>query len=109
MPAAARGSSPARSCENVALGEEPDAIDRARAREAIDDAFLGEFIDARPDGLDSSVGAQVDSLSGGQIQRLGLARALYTRPRLLILDEATSALDASSESFISETLKQLHG
>lgn len=95
--------------ENVALGEEPEAIDRTRAREAIDAAFLGEFIDARPDGLDSSVGAQVDSLSGGQIQRLGLARALYTRPRLLILDEATSALDASSESFISETLKQLHG
>ena len=95
--------------DNVALGENTREVDRVRAREAIDAAFLGGFIDARPDGLDSSVGAQVDSLSGGQIQRLGLARALYPRPRLLILDEATSALDAGSEANISETLKSLHG
>jgi ATP-binding cassette subfamily C protein len=95
--------------ENIALGVDPDEIDRVRARDAIDAAFLGEFIDSLPDGMDTSVGKQVDSLSGGQIQRLGLARALYTRPRLLVLDEATSGLDAGSEAFVSDSLRQLYG
>lgn len=95
--------------ENVALGVSPVAIDRDRLARAIEDAYLTEFIATLPDGADTSVGAQVDSLSGGQIQRIGLARALYTDPSLLILDEATSGLDAGSEAFIAETLLKLHG
>jgi ATP-binding cassette subfamily C protein len=55
----------------------------------------------------SSVGKQGDSLSGGQIQRIGLARALYEQPKLIILDEATSALDATSEAFVAQSLKNL--
>jgi ATP-binding cassette, subfamily B, bacterial PglK len=94
--------------ENIALGIPTAEIDRERLAAAIDDAYLTEFVASLPDGADTSVGAQVDSLSGGQIQRIGLARALYTRPSLLVLDEATSGLDASSEAYISETLKKLH-
>ena len=71
------------------------------------DAFLGDFIDSLPEGLNTSVGKQADSLSGGQIQRIGLARALYVQPRLLILDEATSGLDAASEAFIGRSLAAL--
>jgi ATP-binding cassette subfamily C protein len=95
--------------ENIALGVPPAGIDRSRLSRAIEDAYLADFIATLPDGADTSVGAQVDSLSGGQIQRIGLARALYTDPSLLILDEATSGLDAGSEAFIAETLLKLHG
>lgn len=95
--------------DNVALGVEPAQVDRVRAVEAMEAAFLGDFLKGLPDGLDSSVGKQVDSMSGGQMQRLGLARALYTGPQLLVLDEATSGLDAGSEAFVSETLRRLHG
>jgi ABC-type multidrug transport system fused ATPase/permease subunit len=95
--------------ENIALGVKPDEIDSVLLQKVIDDAYLRDFIDALPEGVETSVGKQVDSLSGGQIQRIGLARALYAQPQLLILDEATSGLDAGSEAFVSATLAKLQG
>jgi ABC-type multidrug transport system fused ATPase/permease subunit len=93
--------------ENVALGVLEEDIDLDRVRAALDAAHLSEFIESLPGGLNTSVGKQADALSGGQIQRLGLARALYSQPRLLILDEATSALDAGAEAFVSASLAKL--
>jgi len=93
--------------ENIALGVPTAEIDRALLDQAVKAAHLETFIDSLPAGLQTSVGKQADALSGGQIQRIGLARALYVQPRLLILDEATSALDAGSEAFISESLRNL--
>jgi ATP-binding cassette, subfamily B, bacterial PglK len=95
--------------ENIALGVRAEDIDHALLDKVVADAYLSDFVASLPDGVNTSVGKQVDSLSGGQIQRIGLARALYSQPRLLILDEATSGLDAGSEAFVSATLSRLAG
>lgn len=95
--------------ENIALGVRPEDIDYDLLREVVASAYLTDFIDTLPNGLATSVGKQVDALSGGQIQRIGVARALYVRPRLLILDEATSGLDAGTEAYISTSLRTLRG
>jgi ATP-binding cassette, subfamily B, bacterial PglK len=95
--------------ENVALAEEPESIDRGRVLEALKLANLSALIDQLEEGLDTSLGKLQDGLSGGQMQRLGLARALYTNPGLLVLDEATSALDAESEAEIQKALNGMRG
>ena len=94
---------------NVALGVPEDEVDEVRVREALHKAQLGDFVESLPQGIHSSLGAHSDSLSGGQIQRLGFARALYTRPRLIILDEATSALDAATEASVAASIKNVGG
>ena len=93
--------------ENVALGVPIDEVDETWARECVRLAALDGVVNSLPDGINENLGRQSDKLSGGQIQRLGLARALYPRPRLIILDEATSALDAGSEAAVSQNIRDL--
>jgi ATP-binding cassette subfamily C protein len=95
--------------DNVALGESADEVSREQALEALELANLGVLIAELPDGIDTPLGKLQDGLSGGQMQRLGLARALYTKPGLLIMDEATSALDAESEAEIQKALDSMRG
>jgi ATP-binding cassette subfamily C protein len=95
--------------ENVALGIDAPDIDRDRVHEVLRFAQLSDFIATLPAGIDTTVGKQADAFSGGQIQRIGLARALYAQPRLLVLDEATSGLDAGTESVIADSLQKLRG
>lgn len=93
--------------QNVALGENIEDISEQDVYRCLDLAELTDFHRRLPKGIHTSLGKQMDALSVGQKQRLGLARALYTNPRLIVLDEATSALDASAEASITETMKQL--
>jgi ABC-type multidrug transport system fused ATPase/permease subunit len=95
--------------ENVALGLPSHEIDDELVWEALQRAHLADFLVANREGLDTAIGERGFRLSGGQRQRLGIARALYTRPRLLVLDEATSSLDAETEQAISQTLSELEG
>jgi ABC-type multidrug transport system fused ATPase/permease subunit len=94
---------------NIAFGVGAADIDLSRVKEVLALAQLSDLIQTLPDGLDTVVGERGVRLSGGQRQRLGLARALYRQPAVLILDEATSALDNVTEHEITETLSRLKG
>jgi ATP-binding cassette subfamily B protein len=91
--------------ENIALGE--DNPDRRRIVEVARLADAHGFVSKLPSGYEQTVGERGVGLSGGQIQRLCIARALYRDPRLLIFDEATSALDTQSETNILRNLSEV--
>ena len=95
--------------DNVILGYTSNKIDDRDVFEALDLAQLKDFTLSLPHGLDTIVGEKGSQLSGGQRQRLGIARAMFTKPKLLVLDEATSALDGETESSISAAIDSLHG
>jgi len=94
--------------QNVALTWDDD-YDRDKVIEVIEKAQLGSLVASRKDGIDERIGERGMSLSGGQQQRLGIARALYSDPLVLVLDEATSSLDTKTEDDIVQALKVLHG
>lgn len=94
---------------NIAFGVKAEDIDDARIWEVLNQAQMKEFVEQLPDKLDSQIGERGVRISGGQRQRLGIARALYHDPELLIFDEATSALDNDTETAIMEAIDTLHG
>jgi ABC-type multidrug transport system fused ATPase/permease subunit len=94
---------------NVAFGLESDRVDDGAVWNAIRAAQLETFVKELPQGLETRVGERGVRLSGGQMQRIGIARALYHHPQVLVLDEATSALDHETESGVMDAIKALHG
>ncbi len=95
--------------ENVAFGISPEKVDETRIWEVLKEAQMADFIRTLPDGLDTMIGDRGVRISGGQRQRLGIARALYNDPDLLVFDEATSALDNDTEAAIMDAINSLKG
>lgn len=94
--------------QNVALTWDED-YDRDKVAEVLQKAQMTSLVASRENGIDERIGERGMSLSGGQRQRLGIARALYSDPLVLVLDEATSSLDTKTEDDVVQALKLLHG
>ena len=95
--------------ENVALTWEREKVEDDKVRRALQRAQLLETVEAREGGIDARIGERGLAFSGGQRQRLGIARGLYNDPRVLVMDEATSALDTTTEAAVTRAIRDLHG
>jgi ABC-type multidrug transport system fused ATPase/permease subunit len=95
--------------ENVALGYPAESVTDDLIISALKVAHLDEYVLNLPDGMNTQVGERGTKISGGQRQRLGIARAMFTRPNLLVLDEATSSLDGQTEASITDSIHDLRG
>lgn len=94
---------------NVAFALPDDDIDDTRVLQAMKDAQIDDLVQMLPLGLDTPLGEHGRRLSVGQVQRVGIARALYDAPAFLVLDEATSALDIETENEVTSVIAGLAG
>jgi ABC-type multidrug transport system fused ATPase/permease subunit len=95
--------------ESISMGYPVEAASDKRVYEAIDIAQLRDFVNALDLGVDTSTGDRGTKMSGGQRQRIGIARAMFTKPKLLVLDEATSSLDGATEANLSDAIQSMRG
>jgi ABC-type multidrug transport system fused ATPase/permease subunit len=95
--------------ENIGIGYPIEVVTDELVESAIKIANLSNFVNGLPQGLETQMGERGTKISGGQRQRLGIARAMFTKPQLLVLDEATSSLDGETEASITSAIQELRG
>ena len=93
--------------KNIALGIDENLIDFELINSVVKASQLEKFIHSLDEGINTLVGERGVQLSGGQLQRIGIARALYNQPEILILDEATASLDYTTEINVMEAIKNI--
>ena len=95
--------------KNIALGEYDDEIDEKKIKEVIEMSGLSNFFQKNQNNINLSLSDKGINISGGEKQRIGIARSLYNEPELLILDEATSSLDIKTEKIFLSHIEKLKG
>ena len=90
---------------NITFGLKDEEIDENRLNEVIKESQLSNFVNSLANGIETEAGERGAKVSGGQLQRIGIARALYRNPEILIFDEATSSLDENTELKIMKTIE----
>lgn len=95
--------------DNITLIPDRSEVDVARVHELLEKLGLQDRVNELQDGVETILSPDLKLLSGGEVQRIGLARALYWKPRLLLLDEVTSALDSATEEKIASVIDDLRG
>ena len=93
--------------ENILFSKKEFKFDKSFLDEVIEKSGLGKFINSLPSGMETQIGELGAKLSGGQIQRIGIARMLFKNPEVIILDEATNALDEEIELQILKSIEKL--
>jgi ATP-binding cassette subfamily B protein len=93
---------------NISLTAADEEIDLEKVIQAAKGGQIHDLISSWPDGYDTVVGERGIKISGGELQRIGVARALFKDPEILVLDEATSSLDTKTESFVMDHIYNLH-
>ena len=93
--------------KNIAFGIDESKIDHEHLNECIIKSELKNFVEKLPEGLNTIVGERGIKISGGELQRIGIARALYPKPEMIIFDEATNSLDTKTEEKIIKIMKEL--
>ena len=93
--------------QNIAFGVDEEKIDYHQLNKVIKYANLNDLVENLNDGVDTNIGEKGSKISGGQIQRIAIARELYRNPSILILDEATTGLDHNNEKKIFDSIKEL--
>ena len=93
--------------ENIAFGEKYENINNQKILNVINLAQLEDLVETIPNGINGIIGENGINLSGGQIQRMGIARALYKDPQILIFDESTNSLDSSTEKEFMNIVNRL--
>ena len=95
--------------ENIGIGYPIEVVTDNLVESSIKVANLTSFVNELPERLETQMGERGTKISGGQRQRLGIARAMFTKPQLLVLDEATSSLDGETEASITNAIQDLRG
>ncbi len=95
--------------ENIVLSTEKNTVMQNRVKDVLKMSDLLDWVETLPNGLDTILGTGGINPSGGQVQRIGIARAFFVNPKIIVLDEATSAIDYESEEKIKKTLEQAKG
>ena len=95
--------------ENIGLGYPSEFVVTELVNSAIRIAALNQYVSKLTKGIDTPIGERGVKMSGGERQRLGIARAMFTKPALLVLDEATSSLDGETEASVAEAIQELNG